>query len=282
MKALDFYEHHRWEIFFAGIFAIPLAYLADFLWVGVSLLILAVLLIESILRLRRRALGEVALNSREIRNSIQSHHVKVEKEIIAGPIERKKVLTENRRFHYRNPSGSHHVMRRLRLWPLLDGSQSFFPLLCKEMPEGFDFAGIDIILYIEKETNELFQYQFGFENCYQRTKSFRLVYNEQGTPRVKCLEREILQGAEVILLESLLIFPETLVETIRWIKEQGAIIRKVFVLFDATGQLIDFDACGIPREDVIIGCRIDLKVKDAATCGCKDGAKLKPLTYFDY
>lgn len=86
----------------------------------------------------------------------------------------------------------------------------------------------------------------------------------------------------MILLESLLIFPETILESIKWIQNEGAKVRNVVILFDASGQFTDFISCGLKPENVIIGCFIDLKLSLASNCKCNNESKLNILRYDKY
>ncbi len=93
---------------------------------------------------------------------------------------------------------------------------------------------------------------------------------------------ESLAGTNVILIESLLIFPETVLDAIKWIKKQGSNVKYVVILFDASGQFTKFESCGIRSENVIIGAAIDLKLYLISRCECKDKVKLKVLEYDKY
>lgn len=246
---------------------------------------------KPIQKLRRilRKRGEETLHEAVVLNSISSNYAdKVPPRFIANAISKHGAITINKRFHYRDPSKIYHARRRFKLFPILNGDETFFSEICKVMSEQIDFNEINLTLFIKKEANKLFAQKFA-GNYPSRIRAHELLYKEKRKwfmsdfhPEFDYEAGESLEGTNVILLESLLVFPEPLFQTIRWIRDKGANIKKVIILFDATHSLSDFDDCGINLQDVIIGIPIDLEVELSAACKCSGKSNTTILKYDDY
>lgn len=244
--------------------------------------------IQRLLR-KFRARGEETLHEATVLGLLTSNYAaKVPPQFIANAISKHGAITTNNRFHYTDPSQTYHAYRRFKLFPILNGDETFFSEMCKAMSEQIIFSEINLTLFIRKEANRLFAQKFA-ENYPKRIRAHELIYREKG----KCFTRAIhpefdyeagesLEGTNVVLLESLLVFPETLLQTISWVRGKGANVKKVVILFDATHSLTDFGACGINLQDVIIGTSLNLEVYSATTCKCSGQAKTNTLKYNEY
>lgn len=98
-----------------------------------------------------------------------------------------------------------------------------------------------------------------------RRKEFTFWPSGRRHPKLKYEQGDSLQGVKVILLESFLLFPESLMQTIEWLTSEGAIISKVVILFASTEDQALFSSCGIEVADVIVGCSIDLGLTASLT-----------------
>lgn len=223
--------------------------------------------------------GEQVLQA-AVRDSVDSKfEAQVPKKYIIDAITKHNALITNQRFHYSNLSKQYHLQRKFKLLPILNGDEAFFREMCDALSSKIDFESIDLILYAKKETNRLFAKEFA-RNPPGRIKNHSLIYKEGG--QIEYQEGESLEGENIILLESLLIFPETILETIKWLQGQRANVRGVIILFNGSGTLTDFSSCGINQTNVIISSSIDLKLSLANECNCSNKTKLKILKYNEY
>ncbi|KJU87074.1 hypothetical protein MBAV_000726 [Candidatus Magnetobacterium bavaricum] len=230
--------------------------------------------------------NEQVLHRAAIEKSITSNfESQVQCKSIAHAINKHKSLTTSKKFHYSDLSERYHFFHRLQLLPILNGDEAFFTEMCDAISERIDFKNIHFTLHIKKNQNNSFAIKLS-DNYPGKIKSYALIYKEKADKdtdkRIKYEKGESLKGVNVILLESLLIVAETIIEIIEWIKMQGATIRNVVILFNATNNMLDLSAYGIDQKDVIIGATIDLRVVKKEFCTCKDKGKLKPLNYDEY
>lgn len=241
---------------------------------------------------KRRNKKERALHETETSNSIRSNFTaSVPLKFVVDAIKKHKALTINDRLHYTDVEKRYHVLRRLRILPLINGAETFFRETCREMASGLVHDNTDFLfLSLKKETNEIFANEFVGKNWPGRIKWHQVVYKERRgglwsggkvTRTFKYEEGDSLEGTKVILLEALLVFPGTLTATIEWLKNQGAMINGVVILFNGADPEIDFQTCGISPDNVSVGWSVDLKIFSANNCGCKN-KRLKVLTYNDY
>lgn len=285
-----FFNEHRWEIIFAAIFAVIALLVWEIFRHPFSKMyrkFVSPKLSKACKKIKNR--GEEVIHEAEILNSIQSHFAdKVPPQYIADAIKKHNSLSINRRFHYADISKKYHIFRRFKLFPILNGDEAFFTEICRAMSEGINFRDVNLTLCIKKGPNNLFARKFS-DNYPGRIRAHALTLKENKKFFKKEPRREIayeegdaLVGTNVILLESLLIFPETIIEHIKWVHEQGAHIKKVVILFNGTNSPIDLSACGISAEDVIIGVSVNLGFASAESCRCHGKGRLKILKYNEY
>ena len=245
-------------------------------------------------RINKRILtNERTLNEIAISKSIKSNYPReVPVPYIVDPIVKQKVFTTNERIHYTDIEKKYHVFRKIELLPLLDGTNTFFNELCKAMASSLQFEEDSsfLLLYLNKETNKLFSHVFssiGGHNIKCQNITFKerrgiwSLFKKKRAFGYGEVNSESLEGTKVILLEALLIFPETLTEAVEWLKSKGATIIGIVVLFDGSGTLSDFSTCIENTNNVIKGVSIDLKIFRANECNCNN-KRLKVLTYSKY
>lgn len=150
---------------------------------------------------------------------------------------------------------------------------------------------VDKFIYIKKTTNRIFSDVFVGQNWPGRFLSHSINCREKKLPfwkgggysvEFEYEEGESLEGVKVILLEAFLLFPSTLQQAIKWLEEQGAIVQKVVIFFDGTGDPTCFSPCGIDQNDVICGCSVDMKVVKPGDCHCAFKNKVHLLKYKEY
>jgi hypothetical protein len=242
---------------------------------------------------KQRNKKERTLHETEISNSIKSNFTaSVPPRFVVDAIKKHGALTTNDAVHYTDAvEKRYHVLRRLRILPLINGAETFFRETCREMASAFVHDDTDLLfLSLKKETNEIFANEFVGKNWPGRIKWHEVIYKERRKGlwsrgevmrTFKYEDGDSLEGTKVILLEALLVFPETLTATIEWLKKQGAMIKGIAILFNGADPQIDFQACGISPDNVSIGWFVDLKIFSANNCECKN-KRLKVLTYNDY
>ena len=272
-----FWELHRYEITFAAIFAV----IVLVVWEVVQQPFRKIykrFLSKPFQRLNRRIKGIEVLRGTAVDSSINSHFGD-QVSYIVNAIEKHDALVKGKRFHYKDEKGRYHLERKFNLWPLLNGAENFFPILCDSMSRRLSFAEIDLIALVDKGTNNLFQREFA-KNAPRRIKILDLSCSKNSENSFEYHGDESLEGRNVIFLESLVVFPDLFLDSVKWVQRQGANIKKFVILFDGSGSLLDFNSCGIKVEDVIIGSFIDLKLTKAEECKC--GKELRNLRYFEY
>ncbi len=288
MNEKNFFSEHFWEI----IFAFPAAVLVEIFLRPIRKLYKRFFSekIQNFIKTRKRN-REETLHETEISKSINSYFDSAApSRYIVGAIKNHNSLSQNRRFHYTDISKKYHLCREFKLkQTIADGTEIFFEEICTAIADKVSFNNTDIVLFLEKDTNGLFAREFA-KNHVGNIKSHSIIYKEERGWFNKKVKRnykyeigESLVGTDVILIESLLIFPETVLDTIEWIKSKGANVKNVVILFDATGQIVDdFGYCKIGSENAILGASIDLKLSSVSNCKCKDKVKLKVLKYDKY
>lgn len=226
---------------------------------------------------------EYTVQENEVNTSLRN--CLIDKQRIVYTIVRHQALVQSMAFHYADTAKNYHTRRKLNLFPVLDGGDGFFRELCQALIPAIDTNNTDLILYNKKATNELFANEFG-RNFLKITKQHSLIHTEKKNFFKSSVERKIdyesgesLDGVRVVLIESLFVFPDTLTETIRWLRTQGAQVTKVVILFDGSGMGPNYDFLGIRSADVVVGCRIDLKMMPAAQCDCRNKILIKPIKY---
>jgi hypothetical protein len=286
-----FYIEHKAEIIFALIFSVAALFVVEVvkhpikkIWVKVSRRF-NVNKIKSVLK------GVKALHEAEIERSMKSNYDgPVPTHFIVDAVKKHNAFTTATRVHFSDYFGKYHVWRRLNLFPVLNGEETFFDEMCSNMSKEIDFRGINLALSLKKDTNRLFAKEF-LENFPPKIKNHTLIYDEKTSmgsgdhySTVKYGEGESLEGTNVLILESLFIFPEPIMETIKEIRRQGANVNGLVILFDGSGGSVDFASFGLKPEDIIVGCRVDLKLFTHETCDCKkkSKSKLKVLRYDEY
>jgi hypothetical protein len=285
----NFIEKHKWEIIFAFAFELIAYFTFDKIKELLSslhpfVLMLIVFLIApflvSIIVNKIKKIGEQTFHEKEIKNSIRSNYYQdILPMFLTEAVKKHNALIKNNSFHYQNMSGKYHVRRRFKLLPIT--LESVFPIMCKCISSKCDLNDVDCIISIDKESNRLFVHNFS-NNCPRGIKTHYLFYDEDNS-RIKYTESESLEGVKVILLESLIIFPEPIIAAINLIKEQRAILKNIVILFDSSSAVFDLASCGIEKEDVIIANSIDLKLSLTNDCGCDiNTVKLKTLKYNEY
>ena len=229
-------------------------------------------------------------NETEITGSIKSNfEIAAPPEYIVGAIKKHKALYTNTHFHYTDISKQYHLCREFKLkQTIANGTETFFEKICEAMAKKINFENIALVLYLEKDTNGLFARELDRHHI-GNIKSHPIVYSEKRRWFNKNVKRdfeyevgESLSGTNVILIESLLIFPETVLSTIQWLKNKGANVRNIVILFDATEKLTDFGSCGIDRKNVITGIYIDLMLDFKSKHKCSDKLRSKVLKYDNY
>jgi hypothetical protein len=104
------------------------------------------------------------------------------------------------------------------------------------------------------------------------------------TPRnltFKYEKGESLEGVRVILLESFVLVPEVLNETIKWLQGQGATIEAVAVLFMGAEEACHNMPCTIDKKNVIVAYFVDMKIIRFFPQN-QENKEVKILTYCDY
>lgn len=236
--------------------------------------------------------NEKFIQRTEINNTTKSNFsIDVPHKQIAAGIECRKALVAIENYYYTNQYKKYGAQKLLKVLQLLNGENAFLNEICQAMSACLPHNGIDLCLSLQKETNRLFSTEFA-RNLPGRVRSHTLVYDEKIThfwqgrsfcdPEIKYEQGESLQGAKVILLESLLLFPESLKQTIQWLTSQGATILKVVILFDGLGDSDFFPTCGITKNDVIIASSIELGVRALASPSSPQARRLKVLKYGEY
>ena len=104
--------------------------------------------------------------------------------------------------------------------------------------------------------------------------------NNYDYPRELCFAYtagENLRDYRVILLESVVMFPDVLERTIKWLQDEGAQVEAVAVLFMRAGIGFDESTCNVDGVSVISANSIDF-------CACDPSQKGQHivLSYEDY
>lgn len=235
------------------------------------------------------------LNEKEITDSIKSNFESVApSEYIVDAIKKHHALYKNKHFHYKDISKKYHLCREFKLkQTIADGTETFFEKICEAMAKKVNFDDISLVLYLQKDTNGLFANELA-KNHIGGIKSHPIMYSEKRGMFKRLFSKNVkrnfdyqigesLSGLNVILIESLLIFPETVLSTIQWLKSKGANVKNVVILFDATEKITDFESCEEELKNGIMkGVDIDLKSSSVSNCECKDKVRLKVIKYDKY
>ncbi len=206
-------------------------------------------------------------------------------------MKKNKALYKNTHFHYTDISKQYHLCREFKLkQTIANGTETFFEKICEAMAKELNFENINLVLYLEKDTNGLFARELDRHHIGD-IKSHPIVYSEKRrwfglskkvNRNCKYEIGESLSGLNVILIESLLIFPETVLSTIQWLKSKGANVKNVVILFDATNKITDFGSCEEELKNGIRGVDTDLKSSSVSNCECRDKVGLKVIKYDKY
>ncbi|MFH1097137.1 MAG: hypothetical protein ABH886_03695 [Candidatus Desantisbacteria bacterium] len=284
------WEHHHIEIIWAAVFAVIFGFLWEwFLHPYIKKVEIFIKLKKIIEKFWKR--GNTTFHEVEIANSIKSNYPKeVPEHFIVDAIQKHNALTTNSRFHYQSFDKSYHACRFLTILPIIDGDELFFREICKAMAMDCNSVEVDMFLSIKKPTNKIFPYEFvsHWPRC---IPSHSISCHEKKLPfwkggdylvEFEYEEGKSLEGVKVILLESFLLFPPTVQQAIKWLREQGAIVQKVVIFFDGMRDPACFDSYGIRQTDIMVGCSVNMKVTKLGDCHCKNKNKVRLLKYQKY
>jgi|GEM_PF-6254435 len=277
----NWFQHHFWEIIFAFIFAVVAGVFFEILKKPAKRSKLLGKVQNIVKKIRTR--GRRFVPESSILNSINTNfNNSVSNKLISDAIYKHHSLYINEKHHYADVEKKYHAQRRFLICSTVNGDEFFFRELCREMAAKLHKKEIPLFLSLKKESNRIFAQEFVGNNfpgrikwhsinCYEKRKGwpFNTVERE-----FKYEEGDTLDGLKIILLESFLLFPDTIIEAIKWVQNQGASVEGIIVLFDGSGGQLDFSSCGFNPDDVIIGCFIDLKTVLAQHCACKNGIKV--------
>ena len=92
---------------------------------------------------------------------------------------------------------------------------------------------------------------------------------------------ESLAEFRVVLLESFVLVPDVLNETITWLQGQGATVEAVAVLFMGAEEACHKNPCIIGENNVKIAISVDMNLTEVLPQKSK-GKSVKVFTYCDY
>lgn len=230
-----------------------------------------------------------------ISKAIKTEHTKqITHNSIVDAISRHNVLFKCKDKHFTDPSNTYHLDRKVDLFAALSNSDSL-KHLCKVLAGCFNSKGKHLILYSKKGdvseylTNDAFA---AILSTITNIPSQHVIYDEESGAINYELDNKLgstqkaLENQSVVIVESLLIFPHTIIDMIRGVQELGAKVKKVVILIDGTctgsTSFTDFKSCGIKSKDVLVGASVNLKLCLPAKCSCKGKKNLQVLSYKDY
>ena len=220
------------------------------------------------------------LNKREIERSIESKLDNLDKASIVFAIDKKVVLKNKDKTHYETTG--YHFDRFFKIGPILNGEELFFVEACRTIGEMLISYEIDCVLHLEKFSDSIFCTEVANQSLPNRIKIYPLGYNEQANfQNVIYRENESLEGQNVAILTALALTEKPLVDLAEFVRDQGANLVIVAILFDAIWSIIDLNA--ILGVQVISAINIDLKhckFDQCTLCGTK--SKIKRIGFNDY
>ncbi|MFZ3138992.1 MAG: hypothetical protein WA126_16565 [Thermodesulfovibrionales bacterium] len=238
------------------------------------------------------------LSEKQIEDAVRVNIKKVSKKYIVRAIKENEALYKCLGIHFTSCSRNYHLGRMFYLLPVLKDSS--FSLLSESIASGIDFSDVRYVLYNKKiggqssDANQLFATRFMERiavkieaDAEPSIKTQGITYDEEKRTVIpELIDPDALRGKKVIVLESLLIFPDVLTDTIAGIQSLGATIKKVIVLcdgsYDGSNSRINLSPCKIDQRDVTIGSFINLRMSLAYQCECPSDAELQILKYDDY
>jgi hypothetical protein len=141
--------------------------------------------------------------------------------------------------------------------------------LFEKLSSQIDISKISLTLSLGKEINDLFSKKlFTNLNSSSYGGNHKLIFEELETDQIQYIGSTSINGANVIFVESLLLFPWTIETALGWLRDQGANILGVIILFDASIEQVNYASFGIDPQNVFIGCSINMDMSETSNCKC--------------
>ena len=238
-------------------------------------------------RIYKKIVPNRDLSKQEVIKAIKSNCAKVPKKFVARPVNKNGRLTWNKKYIYTDPEKKYLFPRFFSVLPLIDGSEDFFEEGCecladklKQIDTSEDF----LFVYLNKDTNLLLSNEVGLHFPGKVPSHPIRCCEARSTPRGWNFQYEFgesLSGFRVVLLESFVLIPDILNETVNWLQKQGATVEAVAVLFMGAEKFCANKPCTIGQENVKVACFVDMKITEYSPKK-SNGKQLKVLTYSEY
>jgi hypothetical protein len=197
--------------------------------------------------------------------------------------------TYTKGYHYSDIGNYYHLWRWINVLSFLNSPNLALDEMMQHVLEKIKPVGINLVLCTPKGSNLFIVGILGntvFQGRKEKTLFHNVLYNEFEENDiikrvVKYEDGDSLSGKKIILIETLLIFPEPLKEIIREIKRQGGIIKKVIILFNGCLTMPSLSTLGICDDDILVAWNINLKISTYGRCSsCKP--PIEKLLYQNY
>lgn len=228
------------------------------------------------------------LLEQEVGCAIKSNCDKISKELVTRSVHKRGALTWNKKYIYTDVERKYYFTRKFSLLPLINGDEDFYKEGCAclaDKIQHIDTTNNFRFVYLQKETNLLFSSALVGPHFPGKIVSHSISCDEARTsPRNLTFKYEMgesLAGFRVVLLESFVLVPDVLNETITWLQEQGATVEAVAVLFMGAGEACHKNPCIIDQNNIKVAIFVGMNLSEVLPQKSK-GKSVKVFTYFDY
>lgn len=228
------------------------------------------------------------LLKQEIDCAIKSNCDKVPKGFVTSSVCKHGALTWNKRHIYTDVERKYYFPRKFSVLPLINGDEDFYKEGCAclaDKIQHIDTTNNFRFVYLQKEANLLFSSELVGQHFPGKIVSHPINCDEARTsPRNLTFKYEMgesLAGFRVVLLESFVLVPDVLNETIKWLQEQGATVEAVAVLFMGAKEACYKNPCMIDQGHVKVANFVDMKITEFLPQK-SEGKSVKVFTYCDY
>lgn len=280
MSFLSWLWHHALEIIFAVIVALYFESRRGKSFVR--------RLLSGCTDIHKRITSDRNLLKQEVDSAIKSNCDKVPNEFVTRPVHKRGALTWNKKHIYTDVEMKYYFPRKFSLLPLINGDEDFYKEGCAclaDKIQHIDTTNNFRFVYLQKETNLLFNSALVGPHFPGKIVSHPISCDEARTsPRnltFKYEAGESLADYRVVLLESFVLVPDVLNETITWLQGQGATVEAVAVLFMGAQEACCKNPCMIDQGHVKVANFVDMKITEFLPQK-SEGKSVKVFTYCDY